>query len=229
MFEIVAKFAEYLDKITFLTYPVSLFLGFLAGMAAITCCLAIIPIIIGFIGRTGDYSKRLIIVPFFIMIGSIITLGILGFAVSVAGLTLQKLVGGYWNYVIGVTCIITGLITLKIIQLPARQLPRLKYNGFFAPVLFGMVLGGVLGFGSSCCVPVLPMVLTYAAAQGRPLHGACILSSFAIGQSIPIFAIGMFGSLLGKIANRWAVYVQKVAGILLLFIGIYLLLRGVRI
>ncbi len=229
MLEIVVKFAGHLDKITFLTYPVSLFLGFLAGMIAVTCFLSIIPAIIGFIGTTEDYSKRLISVPVFIMIGSIITLGILGFVVSFAGLTLQKLIGGYWSYVIGGACIITGLVTLKIIKLPASRLFVFKYKGFFAPVLFGMVLGGALGFGSSCCVPVLPMVLTYAAVQGRPLHGVCILSTFAVGQSIPIFAIGMFSFFLGKVANRWAVYVQKVAGILLLSIGIYFLLKGARI
>ena len=229
MFETITKFAGYLEHVTFFTYPIAIFLGFLSGMAAITCFLPTIPIVIGFVGGSEDSSKKIVVVPFFIMIGSMITLGMLGFVVSVAGLTLQKMVGGYWHYIIGIACFLTGLITLKIIRLPVIHLPGIKHNGIFASILFGMILGGALGFGSSCCVPVLPMVLTYAAAQGRPIHGICILSSFAIGQSIPLFAISLFGSALGKVAHRWTAYVQKIAGLLLLIIGIYLLVKGVYI
>jgi len=226
MFDIVSNYAEILKQVSFLSYLASTLLGFLSGVTAITCCLSIIPVIIGFIGVTGGNSRRLIVVPSLIMLGSIITLGLLGLAVSVTGLTLQKTVGGYWHYIIGAACVFAGLLTLRVIKLPAMQLSGEKYKGAFAPVLFGMVLGGALGFGSSCCIPVLPMVLTYAAVQGRPLHGSLILVCFAIGQSVPIFAIGMFGSLLGKIANRWAVYVQKAAGFLLIITGIYFLLKG---
>lgn len=229
MVDILNNYAELLSKVSFLSYVVSALLGFLSGVTAITCCLSIIPVIIGFIGVTGENTRRLIVVPSLIMLGSVLTLGLLGFAVSITGLTLQKTVGGYWNYIIGVVCVIAGLLTLKVIKLSVVTLPGVKYKGAFAPVLFGMVLGGALGFGSSCCIPVLPMVLTYAAAQGRPLHGSLILGSFAIGQSVPIFAIGMFGSLLGKFANRWAMYVQKAAGFLLILTGVYFLLKGVLI
>ena len=228
MFETITGFAGYLEKITFLTYPITIFLGFLAGMTAITCCLPLVPAIAGFVvGQEGD-RKRRILVPFFMMLGSIVTLVALGVMASLAGLTLQKSLGRYWAYLIGSVCIIVGLFVLGVIKIPTNiKIPQMKKKGFIAPFAFGLVLGGVMGFGSACCLPVLPVVLTYAAIQGRPVHGALILGTFAIGQSIPLFAIGLFSSLLSKLAARWSVYVRRIAGVLLLGAGIYFIVwRG---
>lgn len=227
MFETITKFAEYLEKITFLTYPITIFLGFLAGMTAITCCLPLIPAIAGFVVGQGVNRKRRIVIPFFIMLGSIVTLVALGVLVSLAGLTLQKSLGKYWSYFIGSICIIVGLFVLGAIKIPTNiKVPKIKRKGVIAPFTFGLAIGGVMGFGSSCCLPVLPVVLTYAAIQGRPVHGALILGTFAIGQSIPLFAIGLFSNLLGRLAGRWSVYVRRIGGVLLLGAGIYFIWRG---
>lgn len=226
MFEIITHYANYLEKVNFLSYPICLFLGFLSGMTVITCCLPIIPVVMGFIGGQEITKKKLLLIPFFIMLGSIIILSILGISVSLAGLTLQKYAGKYWHYIVGIICILMGLVTLRAIKIPEIKLSKVKYKGFFAPLLFGLLMGGVMGFGSSCCLPVLPIILTYAAVQGRPLHGALVLSSFAIGQSIPFFAIGIFSTVLGKMANRWTFYIQKVAGVILLVGGIYFIIWG---
>ena len=70
------------------------------------------------------------------------------------------------------------------------------------------------------------IVLTYAAIQGRPIHGAFIMASFAIGQSIPLFAIGMFSNVIGKFTGRWSGLVRFIAGVLLLCSGIYFIWKG---
>jgi len=227
MLDIITRYADYLANISIFSYPLSLFLGFLSGMAAITCFLPIIPVVTSFVGGRQITRKNLIVIPLFIMVGSIVALAILGIIVSLAGLTLQKYLGNYWQFIIGTICLIVGLFTIGILKLPKIKLPEIKYKGFFAPFFFGLFMGGTLGFGSSCCVPVLPIVLTYAAIEGRPLHGAFILSSFAIGQSIPIFAIGIFSTVLGKLVSRWSFYVQRIAGVLLLAIGFYLIIRRI--
>ena len=226
MFDTISRYADYLEKANLFSYPVSLFLGFLAGMAAITCFLPIIPVVMGFMGGQKITRQRLLLVPLFIMLGSIIILAILGIIVSVAGLTLQRSIGPYWYYFIGSVCLFVGLLELGIIKLPKLNLPQLKYKGFWAPLLFGLVVGGTIGIGSSCCLPALPIVLTYAGIQGKPVHGALILSTFAIGQSIPIFAIGLFSGALGKATAKWSFYVQRVAGVLLLVLGIYFIIWG---
>lgn len=227
MFETITGFASYLEHVTFLTYPITMLLGFLSGMAAITCLLPLVPAIAGFIGIQDLSRKRLFTVPFFIMLGSIVILVILGVLVSFAGITIQKSLGKYWSYFIGIICLIVGLFVLGVIKIPSNiTLPKIKQKGFIGPFLFGLCAGGVIGFGSSCCFPALPVVLTYAAVQGRPIHGGLIMASFAIGQSIPLFAIGLFSNALGKVSGRWSVLVRRVAGALLLCSGIYFIWKG---
>jgi cytochrome c biogenesis protein CcdA len=171
--------------------------------------------------------KRLLAVPFFIMLGSIVILVILGLVASFAGLTIQKSLGKYWSYFIGVVCILVGLFVLGAIKVPTSiRIPKIKQKGFIGSFLFGLCIGGVMGLGSSCCFPALPIVLTYAAIQGRPIHGALIMASFAIGQSIPLFAIGLFSNVLGKFSGRWSVHVRRIAGALLLCSGIYFIWKG---
>lgn len=119
-------------------------------------------------------------------------------------------------------CILVGLFVLGIIRIPTRiNIPKIKQTGFIGSFLFGICMGGVIGVGSSCCFPALPIVLTYAAIQGRPIHGGLIMASFAIGQSIPLFAISLFSNTLGKLSGRWSVLVRLIAGFLLLCSGIY--------
>jgi len=227
MFETITKFAGHLENITFLTYPIIIFLGLLSGITALTCCLPLVPAIAGFIGIQDLSRRRLFTVPFFIMLGSIVTLVVLGVIVSFAGITLQKSLGTYWYYFIGAVCIIVGLFVLGLIKVPTSiRIPEIKQKGFIGPFLFGLCMGGVMGFSSSCCLPALPIILTYAAIQGRPVHGGLIMASFAIGQSIPLFAIGLFSNVLGKFANRWSVYIKRIAGVVLLLTGIYFIWRG---
>ncbi len=224
MLDTINHFAGYLEKASFFSYPVSIFLGFLAGMAAICCFQPIVPMAIGFIGGQKLTRKRLLLIPLYVMLGSVIVLGILGVIVSFAGLILQKYLGPYWLYVVGILCVVVGLFELQIIKTSGFNLPQLKnYRGFWSPLLFGMVAGGTIGIGSACCVPTLPIVLTYAGIQGKPIHGGLILIMFAIGQSIPVFAIGLFSSALGKAAAKWSHYVRKIAGVLLIVVGVYLI------
>jgi len=227
MFETITRFAGYLEHVTFLTYPITIFLGFMSGMAALTCCLPLVPAIAGFVGTQDLNRRRLITIPFFIMLGSIVILVILGLVASFAGLAIQKSLGKYWSYFIGAVCLIVGLFVLGVIKVPANiKIPNIKQKGFLGSFLFGLGMGGVIGIGSSCCFPALPVVLTYATIQGRPIHGALIMASFAIGQSIPLFAIGLFSNVLGKFSARWSVLVRRIAGALLLCSGIYFIWKG---
>ena len=131
MFETITGFASYLEHVTFLTYPITMLLGFLSGMAAITCLLPLVPAIAGFIGIHDLSRKRLFTAPFLIMLGSMVTLVVLGVIVSFAGVTLQKSLGHYWSYLIGAVCIVVGLFVLGIIRIPdGRFCYRSEYSPF---------------------------------------------------------------------------------------------------
>lgn len=226
LFELISKYAEYLETASFLSYPISLFLGFLAGISAITCYLPLIPALMGFVGGQDFSQKKLFLFPFYVTLGSILVLGSLGVIVSLFGMTVQTYVGSAWKYFVGTICIIVALFMLKAIRLPELKLPNFQFTGFWTPLLVGMVVGLAMGFGSSCCTPTLPIVLTYAGIQANPVHGGLVLSCFAVGQSIPIFAIGIFSSALGKLAAKWSKIIRIISGVLLIAAGIYFIIWG---
>ncbi len=142
MFETITRLAGYLEHVTFLTYPVTMFLGFLSGMAALTCLFPLVPAIAGFIGIQDLSRKRFFTAPFFIMLGSIAILVILGVLASFVGLTLQKSLGKYWVYFMGAVCIIVGLFVLGAIKIPTSiRIPQIKQKGFIGLFLFGICFG----------------------------------------------------------------------------------------
>ena len=123
MLETISHYAAYLEHARLLSYPVSLFLGFLAGMGAVTCFLPIVPALIGFIGGHEITNRRRFSIPFFIMLGSIIILAAFGVTVSFAGLTFQKYLGPYWHYLVGAACISAGLFIWGVVIRPAGRMP----------------------------------------------------------------------------------------------------------
>ncbi len=52
-------------------------------------------------------------------------------------------------------------------------------------------LGAVYGLAGFCSGPILGAVLTVAAADGRPLHGAALLSVYGLGMAGPLFLLAL--------------------------------------
>jgi len=50
-------------------------------------------------------------------------------------------------------------------------------------------LGAVYGVAGSCAGPILGAVLTIAALDGRPVHGAALLAVYALGMAAPLFLL----------------------------------------
>ncbi len=75
-----------------------------------------------------------------------------------------------------------------------RRLPSLtggaqaRLAGRTSPAaVFG--LGAVYGVAGSCAGPILGAVLTIAALDGRPAHGAALLAVYALGMAAPLFLL----------------------------------------
>ena len=84
-----------------------------------------------------------------------------------------------------------GLLTALGI---GRRLPSLtgraqaRFEGETSPAaVFG--LGAVYGVAGSCAGPILGAVLTIAALDGRPAHGAALLAVYALGMAAPLFLL----------------------------------------
>jgi cytochrome c biogenesis protein CcdA len=165
----------------------------------------------------------------FFMFGVIIATVILGSLAGFMSEVAQTKLGRYWKLVGGFIIIFFGLGTLRLLpfKFPKRKVPEGKSRptGLFPSALFGLVIGGGIGFCSMPCNPGIFIVLGAAVVQGYNLRTIAMLIAYAIGFSLPLAAI-MLGVSFGKSvarAKKTVAAIRIVAGIILIAAGFYFL------
>jgi cytochrome c-type biogenesis protein len=208
--------------------PLALILVFAGGVVTSIgpCNMAMIPLIIGYVGGSRDLSRgRSFVLSATFATGLAITFMLLGVVVSFVG----GLVGAghaWFYYIVAAVCIVIGLQLLGLIRLPmpdflAEQRQKIAWRGAPGALALGLVSGLV---ASQCATPVLAAILTYVMAEGAVAYGALLLFVYALGRGVPIVAAGTFtGALKGLLAfGRWSAILEKVSGIIIIAVGLYL-------
>lgn len=222
------------DRIGLAVLPAALLLGVLGAVSS--CCTApTIGAVVGYAGSlAGRQSRReLLLVGLFFTIGTIVSLAILGAAMSFVGHAAGASLGRYWHFVAGMVLVVFGLATLRLLpfRIPTIDSRALRPGGGAAgAILCGLALGGATATCSVGCNPLLPAAVGAAVLNGTPLLGALVLAVFAVGYSLPLAAgvvgIGFGLGRLGSVA-QWAMPALRVCvGTLMIAVGFYFLARG---
>lgn len=211
--------------------------AFLAGLLSFLspCVLPVVPSYLSYItGMTGTaeiQARRhlaLLHATLFV-IGFSIIFVLLGMTATAFG----RLLNYYQDALAragGLLIIIFGLFTMGVIRIPvlmreARVQLADKPLGYLGSVLAGMAFGA--GW-TPCIGPILGSILLYISAspdaniaRGLPLMGA-----YSLGLAIPFLlaAVALERFMLwSKSFRRYIVWVERVAGALLVFFGLLLL------
>lgn len=209
--------------------PLALILVFAGGVVTSIgpCNMAMIPLIIGYVGGSRDLTRgRSFVLSAVFATGLAITFMLLGIVVSFVG----GLVGAghtWFYYIVAGICILIGLQLLGVIQLPmpnflAAQRQRMAWRGVPGALALGLVSGLV---ASQCATPVLAAILTYVMAEGAVAYGALLLFVYALGRGVPIVVVGTFTGALKRFLafGRWAATLEKVSGAIIIGVGLYLI------
>ena len=154
-----------------------------------------------------------------------------GFSKTLAG-TMFGDVGTYWYFVVAVILMVMGLQLTGIIKLnlggnTQRFLPQ--RTGLIGALILGGLFGLVL---SPCASPVLAVILTLAAVQGKVAYGSSLLFAYALGQGTLVILAGTFTgvieSFLQSKGAKWGTIMQQGAGGLIFLMGSYILFQGIR-
>lgn len=87
----------------------------------------------------------------------------------------------------------------------------------------GVFLSLVIG---SCGTPVLAAILSCAAYRGSILFGALLLFVYGVGNGVPLLLAGTSaGTLAARLSSSAHVWIDRIAGALLVGLGFYLLVR----
>tara|TARA_B100001121_G_scaffold96748_1_gene85607 strand:- start:211 stop:774 length:564 start_codon:yes stop_codon:yes gene_type:complete len=159
--------------------------------------------------------------------------GIVGALVMLG--SLSGLLGGIYGQVPGLIptlvallAVVMGLNLLGVVRLPLPSGPdpnawSRKVPSPLAPIAAGLAFGLA---ASPCTTPVLAVLLGWIASSGNALTGLLYLSSFGIGQVLPLLLAGSMAASLPRLMamrsiSRW---IPSVSGVVLLTIGTLTLL-----
>jgi cytochrome c-type biogenesis protein len=209
-----------------LAFP-ACFLGGIISSAS-PCVLAMIPLVIGYVGGYAEGSqKKAIQYSLMFTLGLTITFTILGIIAGAMGRLFGD-VGRFWNYILPPAAILLGLYLLfheKLnwnIGLPTRLMP--KKQALLGAFLLGLFFGIV---ASPCATPVLAVILTFAAAKQDILFSAGLLLAYALGHWVLVLGAGISAGFAQKVLSskgiaNFSTYSKRIAGLILVGVGIYL-------
>lgn len=215
---------EIIQSQGWLAFPLC-FLGGIISSAS-PCVLAVIPLIIGFVGGyAGGSQRKALQYSLIFTLGLTITFTALGIIAGLMG-TFFGNVGNFWKYIIPVVAILLGLQLLGVfkfnISISDKFLPKRRalLGAFLMGLLFGIV-------ASPCATPILAVVLTYAATQQDIVYSGGLLLAYALGHWVLVLGAGISVGFAQKVIQSKGItnisnYFKKAAGVILIGVGIYL-------
>ena len=206
------------------------------GMLSVFTCacnFAIIGVVTGYSGasQTTDKTRLVIWKGIAFLIGTIISMSLIGALFGFAGKWISDSVGNYWKIAAGLVAILFGLYSMELVPF---KLPGISFKAeeshqnVFTSIIFGLSVGGLSAACNSCCNPFYPVILAASFVKGSAVWGYIMLTTFAFGFGLPLAAMIVGISLgLGKISKTLSLVVNIVkylGGIALVALGFYLLL-----
>ncbi|MCK7477388.1 MAG: cytochrome c biogenesis protein CcdA [Candidatus Moduliflexus flocculans] len=204
---------------------------FLGGVttALNPCVLAMIPLLVGVVAGNKETTtlKRSLVFSLFFVLGLAITFTVLGL--------ISALMGRMFGNIGSVLEVsrrggLSGLMGLHLLGLLKLNFPvpsglKVKKQGYFGAFLLGLLFGVV---STPCAVPILAVLLAFVAEKGNVLYGGFLLFVYALGHSALVLVAGTSvgaakGLLESKGLRRAHGILQKVAGVLIIGIGLYFL------
>ena len=215
-----------IESQAWLAFPLC-FLGGIISSAS-PCVLAMIPLVIGYVGGYAEgFQKKAIQYSLMFTLGLTITFTVLGIIAGTLGRLFGD-IGDFWYYGLPPVAILLGLylvfsdrLSLNI-GLSSRLVPRRKalLGAFLIGLFFGIV-------ASPCATPVLAVILTFAAAKKEIAYSGGLLLAYALGHWVLVLGAGISAGfaqrvLASKGISNFSSYSKKVAGLILIGVGIYL-------
>ncbi len=209
----------------------SVFLGG-ALTASSPCVLAMIPLVIGFVGGYEGISgwRRSLGFSLVFVFGLAASFTAMGLVAVLVGRLFGD-VGAFWPWVIALVCFamaahLWDLWTFSVPQGLARYRPR--HAGVIGAFTLGLLFGLV---SAPCAAPILVVVLTYIASKGNLPYGLALLWTYAVGHCLLIVVAGTsMGVAKNLIQSRGlgrANYLLKrAAGALIAAVGAFVLWSG---
>jgi len=208
-----------------LLFALSFFGGLVASISP--CSLAMLPIIVGYVGGYSDAKplKTLVQMIFFVF-GTSIVFSLIGIICAVTGKVFISFAGGYFGIILAAIMLVMGLKLVGVLdfELPVivKEMPKSDaHNTYLYPILLGAVFALA---GSPCSTPILAGIMAFASLSANIVNAILMLFLFSLGQGLILIIAGF---LTSKVKNMKSFY--KLSNVLLIISGILLILAALYI
>lgn len=204
--------------------------SFLWGIISVLfspCHLASIPLMVGYVaGQQNALSPRQAAYYAFLFSGGLfISIAAVGIICSLLGRMLGD-VGSLWQILVGMILVwvALGMFGVQACSIGGGGLiEKMNLRGFTGAFLLGLSYGTLSG---SCTFGFIAPILAVITIQKQIMAGIVLITLFAFGHILPIFAAGTSTALVGKILeNRnWQVtglLFRKGASLIIAALGVY--------
>ena len=220
------------------TYPAAFIAGLLSFFSP--CILPLIPAYFTFIsgftldeltGCDSDIRKKVVLSTIAYVMGFSIVFILMGASASYIGSFIQvhsnsiRIIGGVLILLLGIH--LTGWLRFSALEFERRIHLDQKPLHFLGTFLVGMAFAA--GW-SPCIGPLLGSILIVAGSRETVHEGIVLLSVYSAGLAIPFVIMSIFINMMLiilKKAARAMRYFNRVAGILLILVGISLILNRI--
>lgn len=221
---------NYVDLFTGNTSIMLLFtLSFLGGLIASIspCSLAMLPIIIGYVGGYSDEKpfKTFLQLVFFIF-GTAIVFSVIGIICAITGKVFVSVGGSYFSLIIASIVLVMGLKLVGFldfeIPLLIKEMPKGDSKSTF---LYPILLGGVFALaGTPCSTPILAAIMAFASLSASLMQAVIMLFLFSLGQGLILVLAGVLTSKLKTWKNFYKLsdILLKLSGVLLILTSLYI-------
>ena len=208
-----------------------LFIGvsFLGGiLASISpCSLAMLPVVIGYIGGYGDRDNKKIFWQLLsFILGAAIVFSVIGVICALTGRVFISFAGDYFILIMASVLFALGLNLLGVLDLNFPTLiSKIPQNSNNSKFLYPMLLGAVFAIaGTPCSTPILAGIMSFAAISNSILLSILMLFAFALGQGVILVVAGMFTNIIKHFGDVVSVseIMIKLSGGLLVFASLYM-------
>lgn len=203
--------------------------SFLGGLLASVspCSLAMLPIIIGYVGGYSHESPiKILLQMIFFVFGSSLVFATIGVLCAVTGKVFVAFAPTYFILLLASLLLVMGLNIIGALDfsLPViiKEIPQSSGKNM---VLYPILIGAVFALaGTPCSTPILAGIMAFASLSTNILSAVLMLFMFSLGQGLILIIAGVFTSSLKGLKNFSHVseILLKLSGVLLVLSSIYI-------
>ena len=209
------------------------------GLAFTPCMLPMLPILSSIVFGTTNHHlltrKRTVFLALLYIAGMALAFTLAGVATASFGAGIQVFLQNPWVIVafgilmLGLAGSLLGFYEIHLPQFWHAHIDRLIGRQKGGSAVGAFALGALSSLVASPCVTA-PMagVLTFIAQSGQVKLGGLILFTMAWGMGVPLLLFAFGASRLVPRAGGWMVRVQRVFGMLMVLLAIWVMLPGIK-